>query len=212
MKFSQRSNTKIDPASLGRTPHVKPPAADTVRLHESGTVVAPEESVQRVGGGGPKGAAHNAACHYTLGLAVREKREAEEGCIEFPGAMGLRFAKYLDAAVADLKKHGIDRLIVDVRGNIGGGLGLARIVSYLCPGTLPIGHSLTPARLRTGYRKDDLPRVPMPCNKTELAWTLGRFLFRDKSVVLLTQGLGPSRFMAESSCSSTSGQTAPPKC
>jgi C-terminal processing protease CtpA/Prc len=112
----------------------------------------------------------------------------------FPGAMGLRFAQDLDAAVADLKNHGIDRLIVDLRGNIGGGLGLARLASYMCPGKLPIGHSLTPRRLRTGYRKDDLPLVPMARNKTELAWTLGRFLFRDKSVVLLTQALGPQPF------------------
>ncbi len=67
----------------------------------------------------------------------------------FPGAMGLRFAKDLDAAVADLKKQGIDRLIVDLRGNIGGGLGLARLASYFCPGQLPIGHSLTPRRLST---------------------------------------------------------------
>jgi C-terminal processing protease CtpA/Prc len=112
----------------------------------------------------------------------------------FPGTMGLRFAKDLDAAVADLKARGIDRLIVDLRGNIGGGLGLARLASYVCPGQLPIGHSLTPRRLRTGYKKDDLPLVPMPRNKTELAWTLGRSLFRDKSVVLLTQGLGPQPF------------------
>jgi len=34
----------------------------------------------------------------------------------------------------------------------------------------------------------------MPRNKVELAWTLGRFLFRDKSIVLLTQGLGPQPF------------------
>jgi C-terminal processing protease CtpA/Prc len=108
--------------------------------------------------------------------------------------MGLRFAKDLDAAVADLKGHGIDRLIVDVRGNIGGGLGLARLASYMCPAQLPIGHSLTPRRLRTGYKKEALPLVPMPRNRIELAWTLGRFIFRDKSLVLLTQGLGPQPF------------------
>jgi C-terminal processing protease CtpA/Prc len=112
----------------------------------------------------------------------------------FAGAMGLRFARELDAAVADLKKRGLDRLVVDLRGNIGGGLGLARLASYLCPGQIPIGYSLTPRRLRTGFKKDDLPRVLMPRNKTELAWTLDRFLFRDKSVVLLTQGLGPQPF------------------
>jgi C-terminal processing protease CtpA/Prc len=112
----------------------------------------------------------------------------------FPGAMGLQFAKDLDAAITDLKQHGMSRLIIDLRGNIGGGLGLARLASYMCSGQIPIGHSLTPRRLRTGYRREDLPSVPMPRSKIELAWTLARFLFRDKSVVLLTQGLGPQPF------------------
>jgi C-terminal processing protease CtpA/Prc len=34
----------------------------------------------------------------------------------------------------------------------------------------------------------------MPESGTELLWTLARFSFRDKSVVLLTQGLGPQPF------------------
>jgi C-terminal processing protease CtpA/Prc len=114
--------------------------------------------------------------------------------VYFAGATGLRFAKELDAAVTDLKQHGMSRLIIDLRGNIGGGLGLARLASYMCSGQIPIGHSLTPRRLRTGYRREDLPPVPMPRSKIELAWTLARFLFRDKSVVLLTQGLGPQPF------------------
>jgi carboxyl-terminal processing protease len=114
--------------------------------------------------------------------------------VYFPGAMGLRFAKDLDAAIADLKQRGMRRLIIDLRGNIGGGLGLARLASYMCPGRVPIGYSLTPTRLRKGYKREELPPVPMPRNQVELAWTLARFLFRDKSVVLLTQGLGPQPF------------------
>jgi carboxyl-terminal processing protease len=114
--------------------------------------------------------------------------------VYFPGPMGLRFAKDLDAAIAELKQRGMSRLIIDLRGNIGGGLGLARLASYLCPGRVPIGYSLTPGRLRKGYKREELPPVPMPRNKGELAWTLGRFLFRDKSIILLTQGLGPQPF------------------
>jgi carboxyl-terminal processing protease len=114
--------------------------------------------------------------------------------VYFPGPMGLRFAKDLDAAIAELKQHGMRRLIIDLRGNIGGGLGLARLASYLCPGRIPIGYSLTPGRLRKGYKREELPPVPMPRNRVELAWTLARFLFRDKSIVLLTQGLGPQPF------------------
>jgi C-terminal processing protease CtpA/Prc len=114
--------------------------------------------------------------------------------VYFPGPMGMRFAKELDAAITDLKQHGMSRLIIDLRGNIGGGLGLATLASYLCSGQIPIGHSLTPRLLRTGYRREDLPPVPMPRSKTELVWALARFLFRDKSIFLLTQGLGPQPF------------------
>ncbi len=112
----------------------------------------------------------------------------------FPGEMGMRFAKQLDTAIAVLKKQGVDRLIIDLRGNIGGGLGLARLASYMCPGRLPIGHSLTPRRLRKGYDMERLPRVPMPRSRPGLLLTLARFSLRDKSLVLLTQGLGPQPF------------------
>lgn len=112
----------------------------------------------------------------------------------FAGPMGLRFARELDAAIIDLKKQGCDGLIIDLRGNIGGGLGLARLASYLCPNQLPIGQSLTPRRLRSGYEQATLPRVPMPQTRLSLITTFGRFAFRDKSIVLMTQGLGPQPF------------------
>jgi C-terminal processing protease CtpA/Prc len=112
----------------------------------------------------------------------------------FPGELGIGFANALDPVMKSLKESGANRLIIDLRGNIGGGLGLARLASYLCPGQIPIGYSLTPGRLRKGYKKEDLPSVPMPQTRLGLLWTLGRFTFRDKSLFLLTQGLGPQPF------------------
>jgi len=112
----------------------------------------------------------------------------------FPGAIGMGFANALDAAFDDLKQQGCERLIIDLRGNIGGSLGFARLASYLCPGQMAIGHSLTPRRLREGYDSEALPRVPMPRSRPELLFTLTRFAFRDKSVMLLTQGLGAQPF------------------
>jgi hypothetical protein len=109
----------------------------------------------------------------------------------FPGELGISFANALDPVMKSLKVSGANRLIIDLRGNIRGGLGLARLASYLCPGQIPIGHSLTPGRLRKGYKKEDLPSVPMPQTRTGPLWTLGRFTFRDKSLFLLIQGLGP---------------------
>lgn len=112
----------------------------------------------------------------------------------FPDPTGLSFAKDLDAAIQDLKNQGCVRLIIDLRGNLGGSLGFARLASYLCPGRIPIGHSLTPTRLRAGYDRNHLPRVPMPATRRALFLTLLRYAVRDKSVVLLTQGLGPQPF------------------
>jgi C-terminal processing protease CtpA/Prc len=113
----------------------------------------------------------------------------------FPGAMGLGFARELDSAIDGLKAQGCDRLIVDLRGNIGGGLGFARLASYLCPGKVAIGYSLTPKRQRKGcYRPDEFERVVYPDSRLGFAVTLGRFAFRDKSIFLMTQGLGPQPF------------------
>ena len=114
--------------------------------------------------------------------------------VYFPGEIGLEFAKELDTAIFGLKQKGTSHLIIDLRGNIGGGLGLARLASYMCPGKIPIGYSLTPTRLRSGYKREELPLVPMPGSISELLWTLTRFSFRDKSIFLLTQGLGSQPF------------------
>jgi C-terminal processing protease CtpA/Prc len=99
----------------------------------------------------------------------------------------------LRTAIAGLTA-GADRLIIDLRGNIGGSLGFSMLASYLCPGKRPIGYSVTPAAVRRGFDKDRLPSVPMPRNKLSLILTLSQFAFRDKSVILLTQGLGPWPF------------------
>ena len=112
----------------------------------------------------------------------------------FTATMGLGFARELDSAIGGLKRTGCDRLIIDLRGNIGGGLGFARLASYLCPGEVAIGQSLTPRRLRSGYHRESLPRIPMPNSRTGLIIALTRFLVKDKSLVLLTQGLGHQPF------------------
>lgn len=112
----------------------------------------------------------------------------------FSGSAGMRFGAELASAVAGLRNSGVDRLIIDLRGNIGGSLGFSMLASYMCADQRPIGYSVTPSSLRRGYRPDQLPKVPMPRTKLSLAMTLAEFAFRDKSVVLMTQGLGPQPF------------------
>jgi C-terminal processing protease CtpA/Prc len=115
----------------------------------------------------------------------------------FPGAVGLEFARNLDLAMQDLKERGMKRLIIDIRGNVGGGLGSLRLMSYLCPNKLEIGYSLTRRRLRNGYRKEHLSRIErIPANKPELALMALRFglIHRDRSMVLVTEALGAQAF------------------
>ncbi|MCI0349053.1 MAG: S41 family peptidase, partial [Acidobacteriales bacterium] len=112
-------------------------------------------------------------------------------------AVGQSFAKALDEVIRDLKGHGVQRLIVDLRGNIGGGLGSLRLMSYLCPGKMEIGHSLSRRRLQRGYQKEKLTRIgKIPATKAELLMMAVRFKFfqRDRSMILVTEGLGSQPF------------------
>ena len=93
----------------------------------------------------------------------------------FSGAAGMRFGTDLAAAVSGLKLKGADRLVIDLRGNIGGSVGFAILASYLCTDERPIGYRITPEALRNGYSKEKLPKVRMPRNKVELFATLGGF-------------------------------------
>ena len=112
----------------------------------------------------------------------------------FSGMFGIRFSKVLDAAIASLKAQGCDRLIIDLRGCIGGSLGFARLVSYMCPGRIPIGYDITRKRQQRGYDVAQLPRVRMPDTRVGVLFRLAQFSVRDKSLVLLTQGLGRQPF------------------
>lgn len=112
----------------------------------------------------------------------------------FPGSFGIRFSKLLKAAVEGLKASGCDRLIIDLRGCLGGSLGFASLVSYLCADRIPIGYDVTRKRLQRGYTVTELPRVPMPETNAGLLFCLARFSIQDKSLMLLTQGLGRQPF------------------
>jgi len=111
----------------------------------------------------------------------------------FPGIIGVDFAHEIDNAMAKLKD--CDQLILDLRGNPGGGIGGLRLMSYLVPDRRPVGYSLTRKRAESGYRKEDLPTLNgIPDQKWKLPLLALKFLGRDMSIVTVTEGRGPQRF------------------
>ena len=111
----------------------------------------------------------------------------------FPGLVGIDVARDIDHAIASFQD--CQRLIVDLRGNSGGGLGALRLMSYLTPDRRPIGYSLTRTRAQRGYEKESLARFSgIPSSKWQLPLLALRYAFRDHSIVLVTEGLSAQSF------------------
>src|SRR5689334_6770572 len=112
---------------------------------------------------------------------------------KFPGAVGVDIAKQIDDAIAQLAD--CNRLIVDLRGNAGGGLAFLRVMSYLTPDRLPVGYSVTRARAQAGFAKESLAVFDkIPAKKAGLLLLALKFGFRDDSVSIFTEGLGLKPF------------------
>jgi hypothetical protein len=79
------------------------------------------------------------ACSFTMDLAFSQTDETPVSlCFRAPSESTV--AKDIDRGIAAL--DGCSRLIVDLRGNAGGGIGGLRLMSYLTPGKLEVGYSL----------------------------------------------------------------------
>ena len=113
-----------------------------------------------------------------------------------PGLLGLDVAREIDRAVAELDS--CDRLVIDLRGHVGGGLGVLRLMSYLTPDKLPIGYTVTRKLAERGFDKTallKLDRLPTDLpNPLAIASMAVRFVGRDPSVLLVSEGLGPKRW------------------
>jgi len=113
----------------------------------------------------------------------------------FPGNAGDRFAIAYEQALTALSP--CKGLVIDLRGNIGGGLGSLRAMSSLCADSRPIGFNVSRKAAQQGYRKDRLIRIDhIPTTKLALIGMFLRFklLHRDRSIALFTEGLGPRQF------------------
>jgi carboxyl-terminal processing protease len=116
----------------------------------------------------------------------------------FPGMVGVVVANQISSGIASLGD--IDRLIVDLRGNTGGGIGALRVMSLLTPDRIPVGFALD-RRRKTSDIESEKSRFPhfssIPASTKKL-WLLAlRFaapMLMKKPVVLETEGLGRKPF------------------
>ena len=116
----------------------------------------------------------------------------------FPGMLGVDVANAMSAAVKDLGD--IKGLVVDLRGNTGGGAGALRLMSLLTPEKIPVGFSPNKrwAERDLQAEKANFPRLNrIPEGKNTL-WLLAlKFLpaLVSKSPILLeTEGLGAKSY------------------
>ena len=111
----------------------------------------------------------------------------------FPGLLGIDFANTVSALFTETLKD-TRRLLLDLRGNPGGGVGGLRLMSYLTSGRQPVGYSLDRATAEHGYDRESLPRFShIPRSKLEAPLLALKFLGK-KSIVLETEGLGRQSF------------------
>ena len=116
----------------------------------------------------------------------------------FPGTIGVDVANQISEGVAQL--GAAERLIIDLRGNTGGGIGALRVMSMLTPLKIPVGYS--PGKKWAGrdleVLKNSFTRFDsVPATKGSL-WLLAlRYLpslVMKAPVVLETEGLGDRPF------------------
>ena len=107
----------------------------------------------------------------------------------FPGVLGIDVARDMTRAIADLA---CSRLVIDLRGNTGGGIGCLRLMSHLCPDRRGVGYSVTRDVAKKGYDKERLPQFDgIPSSKWGIVPLALKFGFAGRSVAVFTEALGP---------------------
>lgn len=116
----------------------------------------------------------------------------------FPGMVGVVVANEIARAIRELGS--IESLIIDLRGNTGGGIAALRVMSLLTPGKIPVGFALDRQRVTANLKmeKNRFPRFSRIPDSTRFLWMLAlQFapaMARKKPIVLETEGLGKQPF------------------
>ena len=116
----------------------------------------------------------------------------------FPGMVGVEVANAISSAVEEL--GAVESLIIDLRGNTGGGVGALRVMSLLTPERIPVGFALDRRRVTKNLDSEKLnfPRFSHIPGSAKALWPLAlKFapaMLAKKPIVLQSEGLGTKPF------------------
>ncbi len=109
----------------------------------------------------------------------------------FPGMLGIDVARDISAAISSLAA---DRLVIDLRGNTGGGIGCLRLMSFLCADKRGVGYNLGRRQIEAATSRDSLPAFDkIPASKWGILPLVAKFGIQGRSVALFSEGLGSAR-------------------
>jgi C-terminal processing protease CtpA/Prc len=109
----------------------------------------------------------------------------------FPGVLGIDVARDISRAISELE---CDRLVIDLRGNTGGGIGCLRLMSHLCADRRGVGYSVGRKLAQKGYDKERLPQFDrIPSSKLQVLPLIVKFGLAGRSVAVFTESLGAQR-------------------
>ena len=104
--------------------------------------------------------------------------------------LGIDVARDMTRAMADLA---YSRLVIDLRGNTGGGTGCLRLMSHHCPDRRGVGYSVTRDVAKKGHDNERLPKsAGIPSSKWGTL-PLGRVGFAGRSFAVFTEVSGRRR-------------------
>ena len=107
----------------------------------------------------------------------------------FQGKVGIDFANQLDSLFRDSFASS-DNLIIDLRGNPGGGIGGLALMSYLTPNRLPIGYSKNRQMAEKRIDPSAFPKFDkVPRSRFAIPGLALKFMGKT-SVYLYTEGMG----------------------
>jgi carboxyl-terminal processing protease len=138
-------------------------------------------------------------------VVAHKRIDRETGYIRiamYPGEIGVEVANEVSSAVQQLNP--VSRLIFDLRGNTGGGIGVLRVMSLLTAERLPVGLFINGKMITGAHSHDDalvFDRIPKSKHgliplavRFGSATLLRKLKGRKAPIAILTEGMGVQRF------------------